>query len=128
MKIKSTQTEERVTLLETDLGDELTDRGTVEIGGVTRVPLAVTLIEPEFHEVAGDGGEEHVAGLATNGVVELEDFVVAGMSLSHSHVLIPREDGGHRPRHRGLLRHVQNVHCARTPYIVQEGNKVLAIT
>lgn len=96
--------------MEADLGDEFMNGSAEEIGGVTGVPLAVTVVELEFHEVAGDGGEDHVAGLAANGVVELKDLVVAGTPFSHSHVLVPREDCGHRPRHHGLLRHVQNVH------------------
>lgn len=33
-----------------------------EIGGVEGVPLAVAVVEVELHEVARDGGDEHVAG------------------------------------------------------------------
>lgn len=65
------------------------DRGVVEIGGVTRVPLAVTVLELELHEVADDGGEEHVAGLAADGVVELEDLVVSRTAFPHSKALVP---------------------------------------
>lgn len=105
------------------------DRGAEEVGGITRVPLAVTLVELELHEMAGDGGEEHVAGLAANGVVELKDLIIAGTPLPHSHALVPGEDGGDGLRHRGLLRHVQNVHAARTHGLVRERNiRVSAVT
>lgn len=67
-----------------NLGNGFADFGLEEIGGVTRVPFAVTLFEFELHEVAGDGGEEHVAGLAADVVVELEDLVVAGMAIPDS--------------------------------------------
>jgi len=79
--------------------------------------------------MAGDGGEEHVAGLAANGVVELKDLVVAGTPLPHSHALVPGEDGGDGLRHRGLLRHIQNVHAARTNALVRERKiRVSAVT
>jgi len=79
--------------------------------------------------VACDGGEEHVALLAANGVGELEDLVVAGTPLPRSHALVPGEDGGDGLRHRGLLRHVQNVHAARThAWFREERNRVLAVT
>lgn len=93
------------------------------------MPLAVTLVELELHKVAGDRGEEHVAGLAANGVVELEDLVVAGTTLPRSYALVPGEDGGDGLRHRGLLRHVQNVHAACIHALVrEEKNRVLAVT
>lgn len=40
------------------------------------MPLPVTFFEVELHEVAGDGGEDHVAGLRSERVLELEDSVV----------------------------------------------------
>lgn len=60
--------------------------------GVTGVPFAETIVKLKLHEVAGDRGKEHLARLVPNGVVELEDFVVPGTSVSHSHPtsLIPR--------------------------------------
>lgn len=73
-----------------NLGNKFLDRGMVEIGGVAWVPLAVTLFELEFHEVASDWSEDHVAGLATNRVVELEDPIVAGTTIPYSQALVPR--------------------------------------
>ena len=84
------------------------DGSAVEIGGVAGVPLAEAFFELELHEVAGDGGEEHVAGLAADGVRELEDLVVAGATVPHSEALAPGQDGGDGLRHRRLLRHVQH--------------------
>lgn len=77
------------------------------------MPFAVTLVEFELHEVAGDGSEEHVAWLTTNGVVELEDLVVAGTTLPNTQALVPRQYSGDGFGHRRLLRHIQNVDGAR---------------
>jgi len=56
-----------------------------ELGGVAGVPAAEALIEFELHEVARDGGDEHVAGAAVDGVVELEDAVVLGPARPRLH-------------------------------------------
>lgn len=94
---------------ERDLGDEFADGNVVEIGGVAGVPLAEAVFELELHEVAGDGGDEHVAGLSVNRVIELENPVVARAAVPGSQALIPGENAGHRLGHRRLLRHVQYV-------------------
>lgn len=67
------------------LGDGLADGGVEELHGVAGVPAAVAVVEVELHEVARDGGDEHVAGLAANGVVELEDAVVPGPARPRLH-------------------------------------------
>lgn len=58
-----------------------------EKGGVAGVPFSKAVLKFELHEVAGDGGDEHVAGAAIDGVVELVDFVVAGSAFPHSQPL-----------------------------------------
>lgn len=65
------------------------DRSLEEIGGIARVPFAVTRIEFELHEMANDGGEEHFTGLVANGVVELEDLVVTRTTVSPSNPWVP---------------------------------------
>jgi len=77
-----------------------------EIGGITRVPFPVTIVEVKLHEVTEDGGEEHLTGLASNGVVEFEYSVVARTTIPYSKALVAREYVRHRFRHRRLLRHV----------------------
>lgn len=67
------------------LGDKLPNRRIIEIERVTRVPFPVTIVKLKLHEVACDGGEQHLARLVPNGVVELKDFVVPGTSVSYSH-------------------------------------------
>lgn len=74
-----------------DLRDGLADRSMEEVGGVTGVPLAEALVEFNLHKVAGDGGEEHLAGDAIDGVRELEDLVVARPTFPHSEPLVPRQ-------------------------------------
>lgn len=73
------------------------------------MPLAEAILELELHEVAGDGGDQHAAALPPDAVVELEDLVVPRPPLPDPHPLAPRQQGGHRLRHRRLLRHVQDV-------------------
>lgn len=53
------------------------------MGRVTGVPLAEAVFELELHEVANDGGDYHLAVLAANGIIELEELVVAGPSFPH---------------------------------------------
>jgi hypothetical protein len=65
------------------------NRSLEEIGGITRVPFPITIIEFEFHEMTDDGGEEHVTRLAANGVIELEDPVVARTTVPNSKTLVP---------------------------------------
>lgn len=78
-----------------------------EIGGVAGVPAAEPVVEFELHEVARDGGDEHAAGAAVDGVVELEDAVVRGPPRPRLH-RAARQDLRHGLRHRRLLRHVQH--------------------
>lgn len=96
-----------------DLGDELADRSLEEKGWIAGVPLAVAVFEFELHEVAGDRGEEHLARVAIDGVVELVDFVIAGSAFPHAQPLVSRQYVRHRLGHRRLLRHVQHPHGAR---------------
>lgn len=80
-----------------------------EVGGVAGVPAAEPVVEVELHEVARDGGDEHVAGAAADGVVELEDAVVPRPALPRPHPPRgARQDLRHGLRHRRLLRHVQH--------------------
>lgn len=91
------------------VGDGLADRRLEEVGGVAGMPLAESIFEFDLHEVAGDGGDEHLDGNAIDGVRELEDLVVTGMAFPHAEALVVAgEDGGDRLRHRRLLRHVQS--------------------
>lgn len=78
-----------------------------EVGGVAGVPAAEPVLELELHEVARDGGDEHAAGAAIDGVVELEDAVVLGPPRPRLHCA-PRQDLRHGLGHRRLLRHVQH--------------------
>ena len=78
-----------------------------KVGGVAGVPAAEPVFEFELHEVAGDGGYEHAAGLTVDGVVELEDAVVLGPPRPRLH-RPARQDLRHGLRHRRLLRHVQH--------------------
>lgn len=78
-----------------------------EVDGVAGVPLAVAVVEVELHEVAGDGGDEHVAGLRADGVVELEDAVVPGPARARLHPAA-RQDLRHGLGHRRLLRDVEH--------------------
>lgn len=80
----------------------------VEFGRVARVPLAVAFFELKLHEVAGDGGDKHVAGLPINRVIELENAVVARAAVPGSQALVPGENVSHRLGHRWLLRHIQH--------------------
>lgn len=57
--------------------------------------------------MARDGGDEHVAGLGADGVVELEDAVVAGPARPRLHPPA-RQDLRHGLGHRRLLRDVQH--------------------
>ncbi|PON32608.1 hypothetical protein PanWU01x14_359770 [Parasponia andersonii] len=59
------------------LWNELADGGVEELRGVAGVPFAKAVFEFELHEVSGDGSDEHLGGLAIDGVCELEDLVVA---------------------------------------------------
>jgi hypothetical protein len=80
-----------------------------EIGGVAGVPAAEPLLELELHEMACDGGDEHVAGMAADGVAELEDAVVRGPPRPRLHpARSARQDLRHGLRHRRLLRDVQH--------------------
>ena len=101
---------------ERDLGDEFVDGSVEEIGGVTGVPFAISVLEFELHEVTSDGSDEHVAGATIDGVTELEYLVVSRPTLPGSQApIVPRQNGGHRLRHRRLLRHVQHLHAAAAP-------------
>lgn len=61
-----------------------------EIGRVAGVPFAEAVFEFDLHKVAGDRGEEHERRLAVDGVIELEDLVVARPTFPDSEALIPR--------------------------------------
>ena len=79
----------------------------VEVGGVAGMPFAEAIVELELHEMASDGGDEHVATLAADGEVELEDAIVAGAAITRPQTTAGvREDLGHRFCDRGLLGHV----------------------
>ena len=52
-----------------DLRDQLADGGLEEKGGIVGLPLAVAVFEFELPEVADDRGEEHLARVASDGVV-----------------------------------------------------------
>jgi hypothetical protein len=93
------------------LGHGLADGGVEKFGGVAGVPAAEAVIEFEFHEVARDGGDEHVAGAAIDGVVELENAVVLGPARTRLR-RAARQDLSHCLRHRRLLRHVQHANRA----------------
>lgn len=86
----------------------------VEIDRVARMPLAVSIVEFELHKVAGDRGEEHAArdgavgGGDGDGVVELENLVVAGTAIPDLEAAVPGQDPRHRLRHRRLLRDVED--------------------
>jgi hypothetical protein len=91
------------------LGHKLADGGLEEIGGVAGVPAAEPLLELELHEMACDGGDEHVAGMAADGVVELENAVVRGPPRPRLHpARSARQDLRHGLRHRWLLRNAQH--------------------
>lgn len=81
-----------------NLWNELADGSVVEIDGVARMPLAVSIVEFEFHKVAIDGGEEHAArdgavgGGDGDGVVELEDLVAAGAAIPEVEAAVPGQD------------------------------------
>lgn len=89
------------------------DGGMVEIGRVTRVPIAIPIVEIELHEMAGNGSEGHLKWLVVNGVVEFEYLVVSGAAVSHSKPTA-RENTGCRFSHGWLLRHVQCPNWAPT--------------
>lgn len=93
---------------ETDLGDKFADGSVEKLNWIARMPFAVPFFELELHEVASDGGDEHIARLASNGVVELENLVVARATFANSKTLVPREYGGHRFRHRWFLCHIED--------------------
>lgn len=84
-----------------------------ELGGVAGVPAAVAVVEVELHEVTRDRGDEHVAGLGADGVVELEDAVVPGPARPRLHPPA-RQDLRHGLGHRRLLRDVQHADRAAT--------------
>jgi hypothetical protein len=89
------------------LGHKLADRGLEEVGGVAGVPTAAEpLLKLELHEVSCDEGDEHVAGLAADGIVELEDAVVRGPPRPRLH---PARPARRDLRHGRLL---CNVHHA----------------
>ena len=71
-------------------GDEFADGSVEELSRIAGVPFPKAVFEFELHEVAGDGGDEHVCGLAIDGVSELEDLVVARTPVPHSEPLVPR--------------------------------------
>ena len=72
------------------------------------MPFSIPFFELKLHEMASNGGDEHVARLTSNGVVELENLVVARTTFTNSKALVPREYGGHRFRHRWLLCYIED--------------------
>lgn len=79
----------------------------IEVGGVAGMPFAEAIIEFKLHEMASDGGHEHVATLAADGIIELKDAVVAGAAITGPQATAGvREDLSHRFCDRGLLGHV----------------------
>lgn len=84
------------------------DRSGEELGGVAGVPFAESVVEFELHEMAGDGGDDHGAGTAVDGVRELVYAVVDGPSVSVSEIGVSGEDRCYGFRYRRLLRHVQD--------------------
>jgi hypothetical protein len=59
------------------LRDLLVDPSSVQVDGVYAPPSTVALVELQLHEVAGDGGEHHVARLHADLVLELRHGVEA---------------------------------------------------
>lgn len=96
------------------LGDMLTNGGVIEIGGIARVPLAVAFVEIKLHQMASDGGHQHVTWLPSNWVIELVYLVVARPPFTNAEALVLWENAGHRLRHRRLLGHVQHVYWTAT--------------
>lgn len=91
------------------LRDALADGGVVKVGGVAGVPLAEAVVEVELHKVAGDGGNEHVAELGADSVLELKHPVVPRPPLPGTEPsAAARQDLRHCLRHRRLLCHVQH--------------------
>lgn len=107
------------------LGYGLANGGVEEISGVARVPAAEPVVELELHEVSRDGGDEHVAGAAANGVIELEDAVVPRPPLPRPHpARRPRQDLRDGLRHRRLLRHIQHADRAAAAAVMhREGRR-----
>lgn len=79
------------------------------------MPLPVAIVEVELHQVAGDGGEDHVAGLRSERVLELEDAVVGRTArASCTASAASRENCGDSFGDGGLLGYVQDPHVGPT--------------
>lgn len=69
---------------ETDLRDKFVDGSVEELDWVAGIPFAVPFFERKLHEVTSDGSDDHIARLSPNGVVELENLVVARATIANS--------------------------------------------
>ena len=69
---------------ETNLGDKFVDGSVEELDWVAGMPFAVPFFESKLHEVASDRSDDHITRLASNGVVELENLVVARATIANS--------------------------------------------
>lgn len=114
---------------ETDLGDKFADGNVEEHGWVTGMPFSVPFFKLELHQVACDGGDEHIARLTSNGIVELENLVVPRATFANSEALVPGENGGHRFRHRWLLCYIENGNRTATGhrYYCTAGDRVTGL-
>ena len=72
----------------TDLRNVFANRGVVEIEGVAGMPFSIPLFKFKLHEMSSDGGEEHLAWLSTDRIVELEDPIIPRPTISHSQTLV----------------------------------------